>query len=482
VLLFVGDSNKTEVGLSEDAELGAERSSLGTQADTVTEWDDTVHDDASLRQAVVEWIKRNRNKNTSKSYSSSFRLFVNWCNEQAPPLPFDPPTDAVVARYAQHLVLDKDAAFGTVSTRLAAIADDSRYRSNANASVPQPTRSVLVTQMMKCLKPMTKSSTKKLPLSMAHLHQMAAVIRQTEHANSFVLHRDFFMVVLACVTLLRRSEVVRLETTDIAVTTEMIGGSNQRVMSVFVNKLAKNDVERKGHTRYVLEASDANRDICPVRLYSEYISKWRSTKKWLFYQKANHAQLSSSTPNHGLKRLLSLIGLPQAEVDRYGFHSCRRGGATAAADKGIPIHLLKRHGNWRSDAVYEYIEDSLEQKTRVASAMLQDDFDVEADVTQDDSGVDLAEPVADSEAKRGAKLRKSLAAETLHSEPTTSDAVARGSESQVQTAVYLGTSANASVRAAPVLSAPISSLFRLPAPKDLGPVGRATGPAAHQKS
>ena len=219
---------------------------------------------------------------------------------------------------------------------------------------------------------------------------MAAILQQPEHATNFVLQRDFLMVVLASVTLLRRSEVVRLEHADVQVTWEVVGGARQRVMSVHVNKLSKNDIERKGHTRYVLEASTWNRNICPIRLYDQYVQRWRSTKKWLFYQQGNHSQLSASTPNHGLKKLLSMIGMPAEQVAKYGFHSCRRGGATAAAEKGIPIHLLKRHGNWRSDAVYQYIEDSLAQKTTVSNLLLRkgnDDAETSAQ-TQERGGAD----------------------------------------------------------------------------------------------
>ena len=123
-----------------------------------------AHDDKKLQDAIVAWIKAHRNANTSKAYSSSFKLFVSWCKEQNPPLPYDPPTEAVVAQYARHLVIEKDAAFSTVSTRMAAIADDGRYSLGAIAR--PPTRSVLVQQMLKCLRPLAKAATQKLALGM----------------------------------------------------------------------------------------------------------------------------------------------------------------------------------------------------------------------------------------------------------------------------------------------------------------------------
>ena len=414
-------------------------------SNVIVEETEAEHDDRQLRNTIVAWIKDNRNVNTNKSYTSSFGLFVRWCKEQAPPLPFDPPTEAVVAMYARDLVLQKNAAFSTVNTRLAAIADDGRY--NVASDERGLTRSVLVQQMMKCLRPMTKSVIKKLPLTMAQLHNMAEVLKRPEHDSSFVLRRNFLMVVLASVTLLRRSEVVRLEMTDVSLSQERIGGFQQTVMSVFVNKLAKNDIERKGHTRYVLEATGRNAAICPIRLYKDYVEQWRSTKKWLFYQERTHAQLSSSTPNHGLKKLLAMIGLEPNQIARYGFHSCRRGGATLAAERGIPIHLLKRHGNWRSDAVYEYIEDSLEQKTRVSTILLRD---VVSNAAL--SSIN-ARDVQESEMERPVDLQSLI-------QPRTDARVeSREPQNDRQQASSMAT------RAVPERRVPISSLFMLPAPR-----------------
>ena len=40
-------------------------------------------------------------------------------------------------------------------------------------------------------------------------------------------------------------------------------------------------------------------------------------------------------------------------------HSLRAGGATAAANAGVPDRLLKRHGRWRSETAKDgYVKDS----------------------------------------------------------------------------------------------------------------------------
>ena len=46
--------------------------------------------------------------------------------------------------------------------------------------------------------------------------------------------------------------------------------------------------------------------------------------------------------------------------NRFGLHSLRAGGASAAADSGIPDRLLKRHGRWLSDRAKDgYIKDNI---------------------------------------------------------------------------------------------------------------------------
>ena len=50
----------------------------------------------------------------------------------------------------------------------------------------------------------------------------------------------------------------------------------------------------------------------------------------------------------------------------FGMHSFQAGGATAAANVGVPGRLFKRHGRWRSDSAKDgYIKDSLQSRLSV---------------------------------------------------------------------------------------------------------------------
>lgn len=59
---------------------------------------------------------------------------------------------------------------------------------------------------------------------------------------------------------------------------------------------------------------------------------------------------------------LSQIGLDKS---KFALHSLRSGGASAAANAGIPDRWFKRHGRWRSENAKDgYVKDKLEDRLR----------------------------------------------------------------------------------------------------------------------
>ena len=56
--------------------------------------------------------------------------------------------------------------------------------------------------------------------------------------------------------------------------------------------------------------------------------------------------------------------------DRFGLHSLRVGGATAAANAGVQDCLFRRHGRWRSEGAKDgYVEDSAEKRLFVSQQL-----------------------------------------------------------------------------------------------------------------
>ena len=61
------------------------------------------------------------------------------------------------------------------------------------------------------------------------------------------------------------------------------------------------------------------------------------------------------------------IGLPK---NKFGLHSLRSGGATTAANAGIPDRLFKKHGRWRSEKAKDgYVKHSIKILLYVSSKL-----------------------------------------------------------------------------------------------------------------
>lgn len=65
--------------------------------------------------------------------------------------------------------------------------------------------------------------------------------------------------------------------------------------------------------------------------------------------------------------MLTSIGLDKA---KFGLHSLRSGGASAAANAGVPDGWFKRHGRWRSENAKDgYVKDKLEDRLTVSRSL-----------------------------------------------------------------------------------------------------------------
>lgn len=90
------------------------------------------------------------------------------------------------------------------------------------------------------------------------------------------------------------------------------------------------------------------------------------------------------------KNIAIYLGL--ANPGRFTGHCFRRSSASLLADTGADIHMLKRHGGWRSSTVAEgYVETSLENKKIIATKIMGDHTTVSrAEVVYDSSNIGCA--------------------------------------------------------------------------------------------
>ena len=89
----------------------------------------------------------------------------------------------------------------------------------------------------------------------------------------------------------------------------------------------------------------------------------KSKKSYVLVSK--NTSLSYTRSREILLDALEKVGLDKTQ---FGLHSLRSGGASSAANKGVPERLLKAHGRWVSDRAKDgYIKDDL--KTQMAVSL-----------------------------------------------------------------------------------------------------------------
>ena len=178
--------------------------------------------------------------------------------------------------------------------------------------------------------------------------------------------RNFNILLLSYVGFLRFDELVNLTKGDL-----QFFDSH---MSAFIEK-SKTDIYRDGHTVIISKLVSA---LCPVNMILKYIAQARifddkdylcRATTWWKHQgqhslRTRNKPICYSTARDSALALIKRTGL---DPKNFGLHSARSGGATSAANNGVPDRLFIRHGRWKSDKAKDgYIKDSLSKLLSVS--------------------------------------------------------------------------------------------------------------------
>ena len=146
-------------------------------------------------------------------------------------------------------------------------------------------------------------------------------------------------------------------------------------MSIHITS-SKTDQYRKGDTVLVARTGSA---ACPVAMLERYVAMAGidlSSEARLFRgitrTKQGERLRASGALSYTRMRELFLKKLSELGYDpkQFGLHSLRAGGATAAANAGVPDRLFKRHGRWRSETAKDgYVEDSPASRMAVSKSL-----------------------------------------------------------------------------------------------------------------
>ena len=193
---------------------------------------------------------------------------------------------------------------------------------------------------------------------------LQSIVDRADLSNGLEL-RNVCLYVLCFAGFLRFYDVNRVKRNEISF--------HSGYMSIKVEK-SKND---QGDEVLIAEVEGAT---CPVKILKEYLNMFNidpRSNEFIFRQlirtkksyklACNNKPISYSTlRDHLRKSLQGFVSDPQV----YGTHSFWSGGASAAANSGVPDRVFQRHGRWKSASAKDvYVKDSTDVKLSVSRSL-----------------------------------------------------------------------------------------------------------------
>ncbi len=265
----------------------------------------------------------------------------------------------------------KEGSLSKVSMLAAAIANE--HRINLKTS---PTTHESISQLFRAFRLCPhKMRDPVLPLTNDIIRKLINHLYQVGHGHnavnaSPVLWRTVWRLVIEYHTLGRWDDVIKLRRSDLQFEEE----PSKHLQVTFRN--GKTDMYNEGGKRIV--AADISEPLfCPIQLTHHYLQFLGSAHFGFLIPACNpqgrpnqDKAASYSSCLEDLRGLLNTLGIE----GRYGEHSGKRGGASQAAENGMPAETLKRLGGWKSDSVPQRYVDLTVRSRIEMSKMLQKKF------------------------------------------------------------------------------------------------------------
>ena len=292
-----------------------------------------------------------------KRYVPLWQRFVQWCKERE--LPFLPSTGTVVALYLL-AIAQTGKSQSSIKCNSAAISAFHEF-----SSFGKVTDYPLVCAVRNYARRVLPSGeNRKEPITW----------EKVEQANLWLAHNAQSMRNLSLATAISLGFCGFFRYDDLA----HIRVSNLKLVGESLLEIRldsrKTDQYRAG-SLIVLSAIESY--SCPVKSVALLLQRagLTGTSRPLFSAVSvrDGVEMYGNTPasyqylRRGILEAFEAVGLPAKE---FGLHSLRAGGATQAANQGIPDRLWMEHGGWKSQrSAFGYVKTSSEVKAGVTQAM-----------------------------------------------------------------------------------------------------------------
>ena len=310
-----------------------------------------------LAAGLPDVVLSGRADSTTKKYLGAFQRWKVWA-ESMEIVPTFPVKGMHLALYMQHLNTAKHSR-SAVEEVVHALAWVHKM-----AGIESPTESPLVQSVLEGLRRiLSKPKVRKEPVSIEMLQAMVEAAGPTPSLSDV---RLLAVCLVAFAGFLRCDELIKLKCKDVSF--------NEQGMVINIVS-SKTDQYREGASLVIARTGTPT---CPVSMMQKYfcMAGLSHTSDNLFRAIVSTKKGECLRKGGGLSysrlRELLLAKIEQLGMDPklFGMHSLRAGGATAAANAGVPDRLFKRHGRWRSESAKDgYVKDSVQRRLSVSKSL-----------------------------------------------------------------------------------------------------------------
>lgn len=319
----------------------------------------------SLRPLVRElprYLTFCRENNTIKTYMTAFRKWESWAkNLGVVALPANSTSFSIFILSRIQL----DERYSSVRAVYYAVKFIHTF-----GGLADPTDHLLVKNIFEAAHRLCKNDiNKKEPLEVSHIALLYSYL--VEKNSSLTNLRTAVIILVGFAGFLRFEEVINIRRSDVVFMREY--------MKIFLEK-SKTDIYREG--RWVL-ISSTDTKYCPVKNLALYFHRTGiqdiDSNEFIFRgithfkkQKIDRLRVANKPISYSRTRECFLQAVVKVGLPRkiFGLHSLRAGGATAAANAGIPDRLFKRHGRWRSETAKDgYVKDNVDSLLLVSQSL-----------------------------------------------------------------------------------------------------------------
>ena len=308
--------------------------------------------------SLPQFYKKCRGENTVKKYDQYFKFWRCWAKQHE--VDYLPANHNHVGLYLLSKLQAGDT-FPTIDASFYAIKFYHKSLYNVD-----PCKHNFVKNILEVAKRISKSKIrKKKALSQYDLNEIYKLLRIDK--NNLADQRLITIILTAFYGFMRFSEVANIRRSDIIF--------KDTFVKIFIEK-SKTDIYRDGMWIHIAACSN----ICPVAQIKEYLALAKiktNSSEFIFRAisrgkrktlRKKNSPISYSRVRELFIEVLKRIGKNWRE---YGLHSLRSGGATLAANQGVPDRLFKRHGRWKSDKAKDgYIEDDVKKLLSVTKNLI----------------------------------------------------------------------------------------------------------------